>query len=257
MIRNPVIAVVSPKGGNGKTTISSNLTSALARISDPIVIDLDVHFGDIEYAFRLTPFHRLDDAVEELKKNPQKDIEHLLTSHPTGLSALCAPCDPVVADYLQAEDVFAVVDELRELPRPMVLDTAGGITDFTLGALDRADEIVLVCGTDVPSVQSVRKLLDTMDRLQMSTEHAHLVVNRSTARCGLSVSDVETALGRKAAVEIPELSSLAAGMNQGAPVAETDPNSAGGAPFIKFANQLLGVEQSNSSLRGRFAKVRA
>ena len=257
MIRNPVVAVVSPKGGNGKTTITSNLVAAMARISNPIVVDLDVHFGDIEYAFRLRPFHRLDTAIAELREHPQDGVEHLLTSHPTGVAALCAPADPVVADYLTADEVFPVVDAIIELDRPVVLDTAGGISDFTLGALDRATEVVMVCGTDVPSVQAVRKLLDTMDRLEMDTSHAHLVVNRATARCGLSVRDVETAVGRTAVVEIPEHSSLAAGMNQGSPVTETDPGSAVAAPFIEFARQLLGVERGRGLRPGRFAKVDA
>lgn len=257
MMKNPVVAVVSPKGGNGKTTISANLTVAMARISAPIVVDLDVHFGDIEYAFRLHPFHRLDSAVTALRERPQEGVEHLLTVHPAGLSALCAPADPVSADYLTADEAFTVVDALIELERPVILDTAGGISDFTLGALDRATEVVMVCGTDVPSVQAVKKLLETMERLEMDTTHAHLVVNRSTARCGLSVADVEEATGRKAALEVPEHQSLAAGMNQGCPVTESDPSSSAGAPFIKFANTLLGVDKSRATKFGRFAKVDA
>ena len=215
-----------------------------------------MHFGDIEYAFRLRPFHRLDSAVAELRDHPTDGVEHLLTPHPTGVVALCAPADPVAADYLTADEAFAVVDAIIDLDRPVVLDTAGGISDFTLGALDRATEVVMVCGTDVPSVQAVRKLVDTMERLEMDTTHAHLVVNRSTARCGLSVADVETAVGRRAALEIPEHASLAAGMNQGSPVTETDPASPVAAPFIEFARTLLGVERGRG-LRGRFAKVDA
>lgn len=255
MMKNPVVAVVSPKGGNGKTTISANLAVAMARISDPIVVDLDVHFGDVEYAFRLHPFHRLDGVVAAHREKPKDGIEHLLTAHPTGIAALCAPADPVSADYLLAEDVFAVVDALAGLERPMVLDTAGGISDFTLGALDRATETVIVCGTDVPSVQAVRKLLETMKQLEMDTTHAHLVVNRATARCGLSVRDVEQALGMEATLSVPEHASLAAGMNQGCPVTESDPSSAVGAPFVKFANHLLGVDRASGPRLGRFAKV--
>lgn len=256
MIRNPVVAVVSPKGGNGKTTIAANLVAAMARISAPVIVDLDVHFGDVEYAFRLRPFHRLDTVITEFHERPQDGVEHLLTPHPAGIAALCAPGDPVAADFLTADDVFPVVDAIIDLDRPVVLDTAGGISDFTLGALDRATEIVLVCGTDVPSVQAVRKLLDTMERLEMDTTTAHLVVNRSTARCGLSVRDVEEAVGRRAVVEVPEHASLAAGMNQGSPVTETDPASPVSAPFIEFARRLLGVERTRGRV-GRFTKVDA
>lgn len=257
MMRNPVVAVVSPKGGNGKTTVSANLAVAMARLSAPIIIDLDIHFGDVEYAFRLHPFHRLDGAVIALRERPQDGVEHLLTAHPAGVAALCAPADPVSADYLGAEDVFKVVDALIALDRPVILDTAGGISDFTLGALDRATEVVMVCGTDVPSVQSVKKLLETMERLGMDTTHAHLVVNRATARCGLSVNDVEEAVGRRAALEIPEHQSLAAGMNQGCPVTESDPGSSAGVPFMKFAKTLLGVDKDRSAKFGRFAKADA
>ena len=257
MTRCPVVAVVSPKGGNGKTTISANLAVAMARISDPIIVDLDVHFGDVEFAFRLHPFHRLDSAVDALRDRPEDGVEHLLTMHPTGVNALCAPADPISADYLSAEEVFTTVDALIELGRPVILDTAGGINDFTLGALDRATEVVMVCGTDVPSVQAVKKLLETMERLEMETSHAHLAVNRSTARCGLSVADVEAALGRRAAIEVPEHQSLAAGMNQGCPVTESDPGSSAGAPFLVFANTLLGVEQQRPSRFGRSARAGA
>jgi pilus assembly protein CpaE len=195
--------------------------------------------------------------VRALHDRPQDGVEHLLTPHPTGLSALCAPADPVSADYLNADESFAVVDELIKLDRPVILDTAGGISDFTLGALDRATEVVLVCGTDVPSVQAVKKLLETMDRLGMDTSHAHLVVNRSTSRCGLSVGDVETAIGRKAELEVPEHQSLAAGMNQGCPVTESDPTSSAGAPFIAFANTLLGIDKPRLMKFGRFSKANA
>lgn len=91
----------------------------------------------------------------------------------------------------------------------------------------------------------------------MDTSHAHLVVNRSTARCGLSVRDVEAAVGCAAALEVPEHQSLAAGMNQGCPVVESDPGSVAGAPFIKFAGTLLGVERARSTKFGKFAKVGA
>jgi len=254
MIRNPVVAVVSPKGGNGKTTIAANLAAAMARLSDPVIVDLDVHFGDVEYAFRLRPYHRIDTVITELHEHPADGVEHLLTAHPTGLSALCAPADPVSADHLQAEEALGVVDAIIDLGRPVVIDTAGGISDYTLGALDRATVVIMVAGTDVPSVQAVRKLLDTMERLEMDTAQAHLVVNRATARCGLSVRDVEAAVERTAVIAIPEHVSLAAGMNQGSPVTETDPGSAVALPFISFARDLLGVEADSGGRWGRLVK---
>lgn len=256
MTTMPIIAVVSPKGGNGKTTVSANLAVALARYSEPLVIDLDVHFGDIEYAFRLDPAHRLDDIVLRSGGGSDRDLLRFLDSHPTGVAALCAPNDPVVADRLNPDDVMQVVDVLIGLQQPLVLDTAGGISDYTLGALDRATAIVLVSGTDVPSVQAARKLLDTMQRLHIDQGMINLVVNRSNARCGLRVEDVESALDLSASLAVPEHQSLAASMNQGCPVTESDPGCSIATGFDRLAVRLLGIRPTGDGhlrrlLRGR------
>lgn len=253
----PVVAVVSPKGGNGKTTVSANLVVAMARWSSPIIIDLDVHFGDVEYAFRLDPLYRLDRAVRILEESADAELDHLLVQHPTGVAALCAPADPVEADHLDTVTVMQVVDRLRELGRPILLDTAGGIGEHSLGALDRATAIVIVCGTDVPSVQAARKLLRTMRLIEMDLDHVHLVVNRSTAGCGLGVGDVERALGLGAALEVPEHRALTAAMNQGCPVTESDPGSSLAAGFERLALRLLDIsdpEPRPAGLLGRFRR---
>ncbi|MGA0330113.1 MAG: AAA family ATPase [Ilumatobacteraceae bacterium] len=247
----PVVAVVSPKGGNGKTTVSSSLAVALGRRHETVLVDLDVHFGDVEYALRFHPIHRLDDAVRRLQENSKVDLSSLLATHPTGVEALCAPSNPVEADRIEPAEAFAVVDRLIELGRPVVLDTAGGISDYTLGALDRATHIVLVSGTDVPSVQAGRKLIDTMTQLEMSVSKVHLVVNRSTTRVGLSVKDVEAVLGMSAVLEVPEHPSVAAAMNQGSPVTESSPQGPIARAFFDFSDRILGVD--DVVVRRRFA----
>jgi pilus assembly protein CpaE len=250
----PILAVVSPKGGNGKTTICANLAASMARYSDPVVIDLDVHFGDVEYAFRLDPLYRLDDAVALVASDDDADITHVLTRHPTGVSALCAPSDPVAADRLDVDAVNRVVDYFIGLGRPVLLDTAGGISEFTLAAMDRATDYVIVCGTDVPSVQAARKLIDTMSRLGMDLTRIHLVINRSTSRSGLTPEYVEQAVGLRASLAVPEHMSLTAGMNQGCPVTESDPRSAIGQTFDRFVRTMIEVPDTDT-LADRLRKL--
>ena len=56
-----VIVVVSPKGGSGKTAVSSNLAVALAQRHPGrvVAVDLDVQFGDLGTALSLKPEHTL------------------------------------------------------------------------------------------------------------------------------------------------------------------------------------------------------
>jgi pilus assembly protein CpaE len=237
----PIFTVVSPKGGNGKTTIAVNLAVALAKHMPTILVDLDVHFGDVEYALRLHPVHRLDKIIEKFQENPATDLELLLAQHPSGITAMCSPNNPLIADGIDVNQCMSVVDKLREFSRPMVIDTAAGISEYTLGAIERATHTILVSGTDVASVQAGRKLLDTLTEFSMGVDNVRLVVNRSTTRSGLTVSDVEAVLGMDAAFEVPEHASIAVSTNDGSPITESSVNSPISQLFYDFVGQIIGV----------------
>lgn len=237
----PLLVIVSPKGGNGKTTIAVNMAIALARHFPTILVDLDIHFGDVEYAMRLHPVHRLDKVIEKYLENPVLDLEVLLAQHPSGVSVLCSPNSPVIADGVNVDRCFEVIDKLRALGRPMVIDTAAGINEFTIGAIERATHTILVSGTDVASVHAGRKLLDTLSQIAMDTSDVRLVINRSTLRTGLTVADVEAVLGMKAVFELPDHASIASATNDGSPITESSVSSPISQLFFDFTSQILGV----------------
>ena len=234
------VAVVSPKGGCGKTTVAVNLAVAMARHEPVSLVDLDMQFGDVEYALRVHPVHRMDDAVRKLTVDPHFDLDALLVPHPTGVTVLCAPSNPVDADAVDVAGAMKVLDHFVGVGRSLVIDTAAGINEFTLGALERATHHVVVTGTDVASVHAAHKLIETMMELRFDLERMRLVINRSTLRTGLTVADVEAVLGAPAALRIPDDPAISASMNAGAPVAAGDPDAPLAQVFHRFVDDMCG-----------------
>jgi pilus assembly protein CpaE len=237
----PLIAVVSPKGGCGKTALASNLALAFAMRTPSVLVDLNVYSGDLEWALGVQPAYRLHDVARRLREDTSSELEGMFTSRGANLSMLCSPDSHIAADGLVATDVSTIARRLVDLQRPVVLDTSPGMSDFTLDAIEAASRIVLVTTTDVASVQAARKLLDTMSVLRLDTGRVTLAVNRSTSSTGLSVSDVEQRLGFAATLKIPESKHVAEGLNAGRPIVETHPESQIAGDITSFADSLLGV----------------
>ena len=237
----PVVAVVSPKGGCGKTAIASNLALAFSQRTASVLVDFDVYSGDLEWAFGVQPAYRLHDVARRLREDSSSELDGMFTSRGANLSLLCSPDSHIAADGLLANDISTITRRLTELQRPVVLDTSPGMSDFTLDAIEAASRVVLVTTTDVASVQAARKLLDTMAALRLDTGRVALAVNRSTSRTGLGVTDVEHRLGYAATLKIPESKHVAEGLNAGRPIVEAHPESQISGDISDFADSLLGV----------------
>jgi pilus assembly protein CpaE len=100
---------------------------------------------------------------------------------------------------------------------------------------------VFVCSVDVSSVRSLRRELDALDRLGMTHQQRHFVLNRFDAPGGARPEDVETAVGMRATVMIPGDRNVLAAANQGIPITVADPKSAISRKFMTFTETFTGI----------------
>jgi pilus assembly protein CpaE len=222
-----VITVLSPKGGSGKTSVASNLAVglALAEPNQVAIVDLDLQFGDVATALRLSPEHSIVDAVRGPAALDAMELKSFLTAHPSNLWALCGPELPADGDDLPAERVKAIVQALAQEFDYVVIDTGAGLDEHTLSVLDVTTDFVLVAAMDVPSVRSIRKLVDVLDQLGMTHQRRHLVINRADSKVGLDTGDVEAIVGQPVDVALPSSRMVPLSMNQGSPLVESQPRS--------------------------------
>ena len=158
--------MISPKGGSGKTAISSNLAVALAQRHPGrvVAVDLDVQFGDLGTALSLTPEHTL----AQLARTSQIDattVKLFLTPYEHGLYVLAGANDPVDADSIGHAHVSAVLPLLAQNFDYVVVDTPAGLDERTLAAIECATDLLLVSSLDVTSIRSLRKALDALDQM--------------------------------------------------------------------------------------------
>jgi pilus assembly protein CpaE len=235
-----LIVVISPKGGSGKTTVSTNLAVALSRtqVTPSVLVDLDIEFGDVAAALGIDPQRHLG-QLEGTALDSTAIKVHLTAQNPN-LFVLCAPPSPEHADQISSETVRTVLALLTRSFGHVVVDTAAGLDERTLDAVELATDLVLVTSFDVASVRSLRKVIDTLDRLGVRSPRRHLVLNRADARVGLEAADVERALGLHTVAQIPSTRVIPLSMNLGHPLLDEEPSHKASAAIMALARALGG-----------------
>lgn len=249
-----VLSVISPKGGSGKTTISTNLAVSLAQ-ADPgsvVLVDLDLQFGDVATALGLDPEYTLDDVVGAAVADPIA-LKTRLTQHASGLSVLCAPPTPASAERIAPQQVSELVTALARQFRHVVLDTAPGLDATTLAALDHTTDPLLLTTFDVPGARGLAKQMAVLRELGMLTHARQVVLNFSNPGAGLSVRDVEATIGSKVDLTIPRSRGATTAMNMGVPIVDSRPRD----PLARRLRTLTGyyrdVDERRASGRHRAA----
>ncbi|MFP5327143.1 MAG: CpaE family protein [Acidimicrobiia bacterium] len=223
--RGRLITVFAPKGGAGKSTISTNLAVLLARRNEgPVaLVDCDLQFGDVAVMLQLAPQQTVATVADAA--NPDALLAQLLTHEPTGLRVLPAPTDPAQADTIPFSDVSRIIGQLRQVCDTVVVDTSNAFNDVVLGVLEESDRIVLVAGMDIPHIKNTKIALQTMRLLNIGVEKVTLVLNRANSKVRLDVGEVERAIGMRADCLIPSDIVVPQSINRGVPVVLDAPRS--------------------------------
>ncbi len=234
-----VVVILSPKGGTGKTTTSTNLAVGLAKRApnQTLLIDLDVQFGDCASALGANPEYSLSHAISSSALR-HTALKVFLTMHSSSLALLPPPDNFAEAEDLETDGLKRVLGSLTDEFRYVVIDTAAGIDEFAMVAMEFATDLVFIATTDVPSIRAIQRQVEALDSLGLVGHRRHFVLNRSDARVGLSVSDVEATVGMSASVKVPTSRAFPVSTNQGIPLLATDSRESGARELQKLVDLI-------------------
>ncbi len=161
------IALLSLKGGVGKTTITATLGATFASIRGDRVVAVDANpdRGTLSQKVPLetpaTVRHLLRDA-EGIDR--YSDVRSYTSQGPSRLEVLASESDPAVSEAFSADDYSRTLDVLERFYSLVLTDCGTGLMHSAMSAvLDKADVLIVISSGSVDGARSASATLDWLD----------------------------------------------------------------------------------------------
>jgi pilus assembly protein CpaE len=222
-----VIALLSPSGGGGASTVACSLGPLLAKANKrALMVDLKTFGGDVAALLNLKPIYTVSDLCQNVTRMDKVMFERALLRHSSGVHVLGAPRSPNQSRHLTADGVRQVLVLARVLFQITLVDVDRTFGDEQSFLLRQADKILIVFRLEFTSLRHVRQTIDLLQDQGVSRERLVLVANRYGQPKELAGSEVEQALGMKIGhYLVDDARTVIAANNNGVPVALEAPNA--------------------------------
>jgi len=243
-----IITVFSPKGGTGKTVTATNLATSFAKYAGKrtLLLDLDLQFGDAAIMLGIEPEKTIQDLVVAPGELDPEKLAGYTTRHASGVDVLPAPIRPEDAELVTEQKLSRLLEVAKESYEVIVVDTSPFFHGPMLATLDRTDDLLLVCGLDVPTIKYVRLSLQTLQLLSFPSERIRVVLNRANSNVGMKRGEVEAALEAKIRFEVPSDRAVPLAVNRSNPAVLSDPKSDFSRAMREMAKALLPAQVSKN-----------
>jgi pilus assembly protein CpaE len=240
------VAVHSPKGGVGTSTIATNIAMAAAQLRPDrvVIVDLDLQFGQVATHLNLIPRQTLADVVrDEAALREPELLRTYATRHDSGLHVLAAPIGPEAAQLITADHVDRILSTLLDSYERVVIDTGSWLDERTLRAFEHAESVVFVMNPEIPALKAMGALVEYLSEAGTVAAKSTFVLNNTFGREILKLRDVESALGTKIEMELPYDPFLyLKAVNEGSPIVVGAPNSAPASRLMALSATVFGSD---------------
>ena len=234
-----IIAVVSGKGGTGKTSFTANVGLALSMLGyKTLCLDCDITLRNLDLALGLSDRAVMDfsdvtkgrcslaSAVVSSEKYPNLDL----------LSAPLCDGDP---DVTEAQ-MRALAEEIRNTYSYCLIDSPAGLGAGFRMALSMADSAVVVTTTDASALRDAQRTV--MELKAFPAGRVHLVVNRVDKKLlrslRMTIDDAIDTAGLPLLGVVPEDKDIPYALNRGIPLREC--NYFAQRAYENIAKRLVG-----------------
>ena len=201
-----IVAVYSPKGGVGTTTVATNLAVTLHSSETPVIIvDANLQFGDVVVFLNergRTSVVDLAPIADQLDPEIVRDV--VIHHESSGIDILSAPPHPEDAERISGAQFVKVLQFLARLYSYVIVDTNSGLSDVTLDTLDNSDLLVMISSQDIPAIINTRMMLTLLTNLGIDKQKILLVMSRFDRQLAITPEKVGHNLGHKVAAVLPE-----------------------------------------------------
>ena len=236
-----IIAVFSPKGGVGTSSVAANLAVALRQLTNKKValVDANVVFGDLTVILNLRSDKTIIELAQRVEELDRDLINDVLATHTSQVKVLLAPPDPQRGELVTADHIRAILEALRREFDYVVVDTPASFQDRSLAVLDLATRIVTLMTLEMHCIRNIKLFLEVADLLEYPHEKVMLVLNKASNRTGIRVEDVEKNIQRKVMLQIGDAGQdVTFSINQGVPLVISKPTHQMARDVINLAREL-------------------
>ncbi len=199
-----VIAVLSGKGGTGKTSVCAGIATALSQQGKKVLcVDCDIGLRNLDIALGLSDLSTIS-FLDVCRGDYDVSVA---TVHPVfpNLQFLTAPMN-CLADEIDYFEFAGMLNKAREHFHYILLDAPAGIEAGFRLAAKGADRIILVTGPDPASIRDAKQAGEVLERL--GKQNVRLIVNRISKKIAsmlnLTVDDIMDQAGLPLLGLVPE-----------------------------------------------------
>jgi pilus assembly protein CpaE len=252
--RGTIITIFGAKGGIGKTTISTNLATTLAKITGASVclVDMDTRFGDVAIMMDVAVEASIADVGRNIDQLDRDKVRDYLVKHHSGVNILPAPLHPTEWRNMTPQHIEKIVELVAQTHDYVVVDTPGTFNELIATTLEMANLILLVTSMDIASIKDTALALEMLRAAAVSEDKVKLTINHSTAANSLREEDVSRVLEYDVFWRIPHDLSVSSSTQLGQPIVMVKPYARVSRAIIDLAHTLTGTRQERRGFLDRF-----
>lgn len=247
-----IIAIISGKGGVGKTTTAINLGAALNKLNKEVII-VDVNLNTPNIGIHLgAPIVPV--TLNHVLKG-KADISEAIYEHASGTKIIPSSLSVKEITKFNTKRIPQVIRQLKEKADFIILDSAAGFSEEAIATLEAGEEIIIVTNPEMPSVTDALKAVKVAREMKKDVKGV-IITRHRNKDYEMSLSSIKSMLETQIIGVVPEDISVKKALNKRDAVVHTHPKSKVSRRYGEIAVKIIGPSaMKNIKPEGIFSKL--